>query len=136
MSKIDVMKRMYRERFDKKIAGVCGGLAQYFQVDASIIRLLWVLLTLLSGGIFILVYLLCWAILPYGPKAYVMAGYKKLYRSKRDKRISGICGGFGKYFKIDSNILRLIFVIVTFMTAFTPIILYIIGSYIIPEEPK
>ena len=42
----------------------------------------------------------------------------------------------GKYFKIDSNILRLIVVVITFMTAFTPIILYIIGSYIIPEEPR
>ncbi|MCH9621413.1 MAG: hypothetical protein S4CHLAM20_08330 [Chlamydiia bacterium] len=129
------MKRIYRERFDKKIGGVCGGLAQYFQVDASIIRILWVLLTMLSGGIFVLVYLLCWAILPLGPKAYVMANYKKLYRSRKDRRVSGICGGLGKFFKLDSNILRLILVVVTFMTAFIPIVLYIVGTYIIPEEP-
>lgn len=129
------MRRIYRERFDKKVAGVCGGLAQYFQLDASIIRLLWALLSLLSGGVFIIVYLICWAVLPLGPKAYVVANYKKLFRSRRDRRISGICGGFGKYLKIDSNILRLILVVITFVTAFIPIILYIIGSYIIPEEP-
>lgn len=131
-----VMRRMYRERFDKKIGGVCGGLAQYLQLDASIVRMIWVFLTFISGGIFLLIYLLCWAILPLGPKAYVVANYKKLYRSRRDRRVSGICGGLGKYFKIDSNILRLLFVIITFITAFTPIILYIIGTYIIPEEPS
>ncbi|MCH9617116.1 MAG: hypothetical protein SP4CHLAM5_04680 [Chlamydiia bacterium] len=130
------MRRIYRERFDKKLAGVCGGLAQYFQLDASIIRILWVLLTFLSGGIFLLIYLLCWLILPLGPKAYVVANYKRLYRSKRDKRISGICGGCGKFFKIDSNILRLIFVVVTFFSFGTMVVLYIIGTYIIPEEPK
>lgn len=136
MSKLYGMKRIYRERFDKKIGGVCGGLAQYFQFDASLIRLIWALLTLLSGGIFILIYLLCWAILPLGPKAYVMANYRKLYRSRRDRRVAGICGGLGKYFKIDSNILRLIVVVVTFIFAFTPIVLYIIGVYVIPEEPS
>jgi phage shock protein C len=130
------MRRVYRERFDKKIAGVCGGLAQYFQLDASLIRLLWVFLSLLSGGIFVFIYLLCWAIIPLGPKSYVVANYRKLFRSRTDRRVSGICGGFGKYFKIDSNILRLVFVVITFVTAFTPIILYVVGSYIIPEEPK
>ncbi len=130
------MKRIYRERFDKKLAGVCGGLAQYFQLDASIIRMIWLLLTLFSGGIFIIIYLICWAVIPLGPKSYVVANYKKLYRSKTDRRISGICGGLGKYLGFDSNILRLIFVVLMFMTAFMPIIFYIIASYIIPEEPS
>lgn len=130
-----VMSRIYRDRFDKKIAGVCGGLAQYFKLDASIIRMIWVLLTFFSGGIFVLIYLLCWLVFPLGPKAYVVANYKKLYRSRRDRRISGVCGGFGKYFRMDSNILRLILVVITFITAFTPIILYFIATYIIPEEP-
>jgi phage shock protein PspC (stress-responsive transcriptional regulator) len=130
------MRRIYRERFDKKIGGVCGGLAQYFQLDASIIRLIWAFLSLVSAGFFILVYILCWAIIPLGPKAYVIANYKKLFRSTTDRRVCGICGGLGKYFNIDSNILRLAFVVITFITAFTPIILYLIGTYIIPEEPK
>jgi len=129
------MSRIYRDRFDKKIAGVCGGLGQYFKLDASIIRLILVLLTFFSGGIFILIYLLCWLIFPLGPKAYIVANYKKLYRSRRDRRISGVCGGFGKYFHVDSNILRLIFVVLTLITAFTSIIFYFIATYIIPEEP-
>ncbi len=129
------MRRLYKDRFDKKVAGLCGGLAQYLHLDASIIRLLFILLTLLTGGIFILVYIILCAILPLGPKSYVEAHYKKLYRSKTDKRIAGICGGLGKYFRIDSNIIRLIFVVLLFVTGFFPMaIVYIIAIGIIPEE--
>lgn len=136
MTKLYGMKRIYRERFDKKLGGVCGGLAQYFQVDSSIIRMIWLGLTLPSVGIPLIIYLICWAILPLGPKAYVVANYKRLYRSRRDRHVSGILGGFGKYFKIDSNILRLIFVILTFITTGYMILLYIAGIYVIPEEPS
>jgi|GEM_PF-3883042 len=129
------MSRIYRDRFDKKVAGVCGGLAQYFSLDASIIRLIWILLTFFSGGIFILIYLLCWLFFPLGPKSYIVAHYKKLFRSRTDRRISGVCGGFGRYLNMDSNIIRLILVVVTFMTFFASIIVYAIASYIIPEEP-
>ncbi len=129
------MKRIYRERFDKKLGGVCGGLAQYFQIDSSIVRMLFITLTFLSGGILLLVYFACNFLIPLGPKAYVVANYKRLYRSRRDRRVSGILGGLGKYFKIDSNILRLIFVVLCFFTSGLLIVLYITGIYVIPEEP-
>lgn len=129
------MKRIYKERFDKKVAGVCGGLAQYFQIDSSIIRLAWVFLSIVTGGIFVLIYLLLAFLFPKGPKSYVVANYKKLYRSRKDRRIAGVCGGIGKYLRIDPNIIRLIFIVVTFMTAMIPVVLYLVGSYIIPEEP-
>ncbi len=132
------MKRLYKDRFDKKLGGVCGGLAQYFQIDASIIRLVCIFLTLISGGLFLIAYLILWAILPLGPKAYVEATYRKLYRSRKDKRIAGICGGLGAYFRCDSNIIRLAFIVLLFFTGFFPMIIaYIIGIGIIPEElPK
>lgn len=135
MNKLYVMRRIYKERFDKKISGVCGGLAQYFQFDASIIRVIWVLLSILSGGIFVMVYIILALLLPKGPKSYVIANYKKLYRSKKDKRIAGVCGGLGKYLKVDSNIIRLALVVITFCTAMIPLVLYCIASYVIPEEP-
>lgn len=128
------MRRLYKDRFDKKLAGVCGGLAQYFQIDASIIRLLFIFLSILTGGIFILIYLVLWGILPLGPKSYVEANYKKLYRSRTDRRLAGICGGLGKYFRCDSNIIRLLFVVLLFITGFFPMVIaYIIGIAIIPE---
>ena len=48
---------------NKKIAGVCGGLADYFGLDASIIRIVW-LLCLLLGGFGFLAYLIMWIVMP------------------------------------------------------------------------
>jgi phage shock protein C len=60
---------------------------------------------------------------------------KKLLRSKADRKIAGIFGGFGKMYEIDSNILRLLAILVALVTAVFPIILtYIIAWIIVPEE--
>jgi phage shock protein C len=59
-------RRLYRSRTNRKLAGVCGGLAQYFNTDATLIRVLIVLLALL-GGPGIVVYLLMWIIVPEEP---------------------------------------------------------------------
>ena len=42
-------KKLYKSRKDKKIFGVCGGIANFFDVDSTIIRLIWVLMVLLAG---------------------------------------------------------------------------------------
>ncbi|HET6143494.1 MAG TPA: PspC domain-containing protein [Candidatus Acidoferrales bacterium] len=59
---------------DKKIAGVCGGIAEYLDVDATIVRLIWVALSIVPGGFVggIVAYVLAWAIIPKTP-AYVSA---------------------------------------------------------------
>ncbi len=55
---------IFRSRTDRKIAGVCGGLAQYFNIDSSLIRLGWILATLASAGLGILIYILFIFIFP------------------------------------------------------------------------
>jgi len=60
---------------------------------------------------------------------------KKLYRSKSDRFISGVCGGIAKYFNIDSNLVRVLFVIISF-TGGVGIILYIAALIILPENPN
>jgi phage shock protein PspC (stress-responsive transcriptional regulator) len=60
------MKRLYRSRADKKIAGVCGGLARYMGIDPVIPRLVWVVLAL-AWGAGILAYLICWIVIPMEP---------------------------------------------------------------------
>jgi len=57
------MKRLYRSRNEKMIAGVCGGLGEYLGVDPTLVRLLFVLLALL-GGHGLLVYLVLWLVVP------------------------------------------------------------------------
>lgn len=58
------MKKLYRSEKDKKIAGVCGGLGEYFGIDPTILRVIFIIL-LLPGGIpGLLPYLLFWFIMP------------------------------------------------------------------------
>jgi phage shock protein C len=59
-----VKKRLYRSKKEKIIGGVCGGLGEFFDIDPTIIRLLWAIITILSIGAGILVYLLAWIIIP------------------------------------------------------------------------
>lgn len=59
-------KKLYRSRTDKKICGVCGGLAQYLNVDSTVIRLILVL-CVLCGGFGLLAYLVCALIIPEAP---------------------------------------------------------------------
>jgi len=58
-----MQKRLHRSRTEKMIAGVCGGLAEYLNVDPTIVRVLWVLLVLLAGtgG---LLYIILWVVMP------------------------------------------------------------------------
>ena len=62
-------------------------------------------------------------------------GVKKLYRSRKNKVIAGICGGLGEYFEIDPVIMRVIFVIIALAGAGFGLILYIILIFIIPSKP-
>lgn len=59
-------KKLFRDINNKLLGGVSSGLACYFNLDASIVRLLWVLLTICSGPWTIIVYTLMWIILPQG----------------------------------------------------------------------
>ena len=56
-------KRLYRSEKDVMIGGVCAGLAQYLNIDPSVVRIVFVSVVLL-GGSGILVYIILWAILP------------------------------------------------------------------------
>lgn len=57
------MKKLYLSDSDKKIAGVCGGIGEYFGLDSNLVRLLWILAIFCAGTGF-LAYLVIWAITP------------------------------------------------------------------------
>ncbi len=60
-------RRLYRSVVDRRIGGVAAGTATYFDLDPSIARVLWLLLAFLSGGVFFVVYLVMWAVVPEEP---------------------------------------------------------------------
>ena len=61
-----VAKRLYRSREDKIVAGVCGGMGEYFNIDPVWIRIIFVLLTILDG-LGLLIYIIAWVLMPLNP---------------------------------------------------------------------
>src|SRR6267142_4689130 len=67
-------KKLIRPRADRKIAGVCAGMGHYLDLDVTLVRLVWVLVTIMAG-IFpgVVVYVLAWIVIPEGPAALPVA---------------------------------------------------------------
>jgi len=61
-------KKLYRSQKDRMIAGVCGGIAEYFNIDALVVRLVFVLLLFPGGAPGIVPYIILWAAIPENPK--------------------------------------------------------------------
>jgi phage shock protein C len=70
-------------------------------------------------------------------KANLKPDIKKLYLSSKDKKLFGVCGGLGEYFGVDSTLIRLVWIVMTAVTAIVPgIIAYIVAALIIPQNPQ
>jgi phage shock protein C len=69
-----VPKKLIRSRVDRKIAGFCAGMGHYLDLDVTLVRLVWVLVTLMAG-IFpgVVVYVLAWIVVPEEPAAIPVA---------------------------------------------------------------
>jgi phage shock protein C len=63
---MDATRKLYRSKTNRQLAGVCGGLAEYFNLDATLIRVLFVVLAVL-GGSGIILYIALWIIVPREP---------------------------------------------------------------------
>ena len=209
-------KRIHRSKIDRIIAGVCGGVAEYFDIDATIVRVIW-LFTFFFGGFGVLLYLACLVIMKENPEqnasdqkkpqntglfwgiALVLFGFSlissnwhwrffhfrpfhwnlfnpwffnwdrfwpvviillglfyliyvlkqnkegedtasapksKLFRSRNEKVIGGVCGGIAKNLHVDPVFVRIGWVILTLFTKiFLGIIVYILWMVIVSEEP-
>ncbi len=63
--------KLRRSRIDRSIAGVCGGLAEYFGIDSSVLRLI-TLLLILFGGLSIWIYVILWIVIPEAPSQFTL----------------------------------------------------------------
>jgi phage shock protein C len=210
MTKDFKSKRLYRSQSNKMISGVCGGIAEYFEVDPTLIRLIVVAIALF-GGVGLLAYIAAIFIIPNNPddtpsentsknlikdkslfwgsmliifglffllrQAGLFYGFefwripwqmvwaafliiiglyllmnrkkkedtesetfeingKKLYRSKIQKMLAGVCGGIAEYFEMDVSIIRILWAIITIASAGFGILIYILMIIIFPERPE
>ena len=67
---MDKNKRLFKSNVNKQISGVCGGIAEYFGIDPTLVRLAWVLFTCL-GGSGLLAYIICAIVIPERPSGYI-----------------------------------------------------------------
>ncbi|MEI8060099.1 MAG: PspC domain-containing protein, partial [Ferruginibacter sp.] len=146
-------KRLYRDENNKVLGGVCAGLANYFNVDIIVVRIIFVIL-FFSFGFGLLPYLIMWIAVPSTATKQIGGIRKKLFRDVDDKKIAGVCSGIGNYFGINSWIPRILFLlpflsflshwghwsgfwdfgdVVRFTFSPTSLIIYIILWIVIPE---
>ena len=131
------IRRLTRSRTHGSIAGVCAGLADYFEVDVVLVRAAWVVFSIVPGAIIggVLAYLAAWLIIPEGADAAVPLG-RRLTRSTTDKRIAGVCGGLAEYFGVDATAVRLLWVILSILggAVIGGVIAYALAWLIIPRS--
>jgi phage shock protein PspC (stress-responsive transcriptional regulator) len=100
-------KHLSRSKKDHMIGGVCGGLASYFNIDPTIVRVALILITL-AWGAGLVVYLLLWAVLPVSDVNTPVVK-RRLYRNPKQKVVGGVCSGIAAYANIDPIIPRIVF---------------------------
>jgi phage shock protein C len=61
-------RRLYRSQTESVIGGVAGGVAEYLDVDPAIVRVIWALLAIITGGVFFLLYIVMWIVVPLAPE--------------------------------------------------------------------
>lgn len=59
-------RRLYRSQTDSMLGGVAGGVAEYLDVDPSLVRVIWAILAVVTGGIFVVLYVVMWIVVPEG----------------------------------------------------------------------
>ena len=109
-------ERLYRTENNKVIAGVCGGIAAYFGVDAMLIRILFIVCAFAGFGL--LVYIVLWIAVPSTASTVIGSAKKRLLRDPEDKLIGGVCRGLAYYFGVNVWVPRAIFLIPFFTVVF------------------
>jgi len=209
------VKKLCKSSTDKMLGGVCGGIAEYFQVDSTLVRLAFIFLLFLGGSGFLL-YLVGLVVMPRNPVAGAPVppekkasagkiwgilliavggviflsnigfpfwhdwwhipwgialplvliavgvavllsrkgaggtqtpvaegqpserpgnGSARLFRSRTDSKLFGVCGGIGTYLNADPTIVRILFIIAAFASAGLMILLYLIMAIVVPQMP-
>ena len=126
-------RKLYRSRENRVIAGVCGGIGEYLGVDPTVIRVLWVLFSLLAGS-GILAYIAAWIIIPERPVGKAKPATSEQIPGQIGLLIGIILVALGIWFFLANlGLVPAQFFIVfrIFRLAFWPVLLILLGMFII-----
>jgi len=127
-------KKLYRLTGDRKIAGVCSGLGEHFEIDPIIFRLCF-LFSIFFGGLGILIYVVMWILVPAresAPNEIHAKGSLRL--SNTERMIGGVCGGLAESVALDPVLIRVAFVVAAFACGFG-VLLYLALWLLLPRAP-
>jgi phage shock protein C len=135
--KMDSPKRLYRQMAAGRIAGVCAGIAVYLDADVTLVRLAWVVLSIVPGGLVggVIAYCAAWMIVPDGhavPAAVTTS--RRLTRSDTERKVAGVCGGLAEYFDVDPTVVRLLWAVLTIVPGaiMLGVLAYLVAWFIMP----
>jgi phage shock protein C len=129
---------MVRPRTGRKLAGVCAGVAGYLGLDPAVVRLAWVVLSVVPGMVVggLALYIVSWVLMPEADSANHEAGAtRRLMRSTANRRIAGVCGGIADYCGVDATPLRLVWIILSVVPGAIVggLLAYVIAWAVIPK---
>ena len=82
-------RRLYRSERERMFGGVAGGLADYFDLDPALVRVAWAVLIIASGGLFVLIYIVMWFVVPEAPPGYSSGASWSSSTSQTDASAAG-----------------------------------------------
>jgi phage shock protein PspC (stress-responsive transcriptional regulator) len=103
-------RRLFRDENHKLVGGVCSGVANYFDIDIAIVRVVFLIL-LFSFGIGFIPYIILWIAVPSSAEQVIGSRRKKLYRDVDEKYVGGVASGIANYFGINVWIPRVFFLL-------------------------
>lgn len=135
-------RRLTRLPDEKRIAGVCAGTAAYLDTDVTFVRLAWVILSIVPGALVLgaVAYVVAWIVVPVASGSDVQAAAPsraRLFRSRTDRKIGGVCGGLAEFLDADASVVRLVAVILAIVPGaiVLGVIAYLLAWYIVPAPP-
>jgi len=135
----DQTRRLVRRSTAGRIAGVCAGIAEYLGTDVTLVRLAWVVLSIVPGGFIggLVAYVAAWIVMPDapGPVTTTSTSGRRLTRSVVDRRIGGVCGGLAAYLDVDSTAIRVVWVVLSIVPGciVMGVVAYFVAWFIMPE---
>jgi phage shock protein PspC (stress-responsive transcriptional regulator) len=135
------VRKLYRRSAAGRLAGVCAGLAEYLNADVTLVRLAWVILSIVPGGFIggMLAYLAAWMVMPEATEPASPVGSRKLLtRSRENRRLGGVCGGIAEYLNADPTVVRFGWIVLTILPGVVVFgtIAYLVAWFIIPEGDR